>query len=413
MRTLVVAGPLAVVALLLTTIAAPDVHWAIAVLAVFVTATLTTRRREARAPVAAVLPATDMVHELRSLVALVPSGVVLVDEHETVLVANPAAASILRRPPEAMEGVTLIRATRDAALVQVLREAAGTPREVALSDDRLVRAAAARLDAPPVHAVLTVQDLTALRNAERARSELVANVSHELRTPIAAARALAETLEGGVEEDDQRERFHARLTRELERLGEIVERLLRLSRLESRHEEFDVHAVDAHELTTVALTRMGPVADRAGVRLASSTEAGSGAVLADRERALEVLTNLLDNAIRYSPAGATVTVEVAAVEQMVRFSVRDEGPGILPSDRQRVFERFYTVDRSRGGDDTGTGLGLSIARHIVSRLGGEIWVADTAPGAMLSFTLPRIEAVPDSAPEPATEAEELAGEPST
>lgn len=335
-------------------------------------------------------PVIDFVHELRGLLALLPEGILVIDAQEDVLVANPALARILRRPREEMEGVSLIRATRDAALAQVLREAAGEPRDVALGDDRIVRAAAARLEAAPVHAVLTVQDITALRNAERARSELVANVSHELRTPIAAARALAETLESGVDDAERRARFHASLTHELERLGDIVERLLTLSRLESRAEEFDIRPVEVAELARVAVARMLPVAERSGVALAVHVATPAGAlVLADHERGLEVITNLLDNAIRYSPRGGTVTIRLEADGDMTRVCVRDEGPGILPADRQRVFERFYTADRARG---SGTGLGLAIARHTVSRLGGEIWVAEGSPGATLCFTLPRADA---------------------
>jgi signal transduction histidine kinase len=105
---------------------------------------------------------------------------------------------------------------------------------------------------------------------------------------------------------------------------------------------------------------------------------------------VEVLTNLIDNAIRFSPAGGSVTIEAERSDAMVRFSVRDQGPGILPSDRLRVFERFYTGEdaRTTGAARGGTGLGLAIARHIVSRLGGEIWVSDDTPGATLCFTLP-------------------------
>ena len=371
-----------------------DLDWVVALVGVTIAGALVVTQREAAArPHTVVAPAVDVVEELHGILALLPEGILVVDADEIVLVANPAVARILRRPPEAMEGVTLIRATRDAALVQVLREATGEPRDVALGDDRLVRAAATRLGTDAVHAVLTVltvQDLTALRNAERARSELVANVSHELRTPIAAARALAETLEAGVDEADQRQHFHERLTHEIERLGEIVERLLRLSRLESRAEEFDLQPIAVSELLRIAVARLSPVADRAEVTLVAEEEpsGATGEVVTDRERALEVITNLLDNAIRYSPVGGTITLRAEALDQAVRISVRDQGPGILPADRQRVFERFYTADRARTGG-AGTGLGLAIARHIVSRLGGEIWVADETPGATLSFTLPR------------------------
>ena len=156
-----------------------DLDWVVALVGVTIAGALVVTQREAAArPHTVVAPAVDVVEDLHGILALLPEGILVVDADEIVLVANPAVARILRRPPEAMEGVTLIRATRDAALVQVLREATGEPRDVALGDDRLVRAAATRLGTDAVHAVLTVQDLTALRNAERARSELVANVSH-------------------------------------------------------------------------------------------------------------------------------------------------------------------------------------------------------------------------------------------
>lgn len=370
----------------------PPVSWAVAALCVLAAGWVGLQQPRPDTAAPALAPETDVVAGLRHLVERLPEGVLLVDANETVLVANPAVGRILRRTPESMEGASLMRAVRDAALAQVLREALGEPRDVPLGDDRLVRAAGSRLAAAPVLAMLTLQDVTALRNAERARSELVANVSHELRTPITAARALAETLEAGVDEPEQRERFHARLTRELERLGEIVERLLRLSRLESRAEEFDVQPIAVTELARVAVTRTAPVALRAGVTLQVEEEipGGGGAVLADRERALEVLTNLIDNAVRYSPSGGVVTLRLGPVGRMARICVRDQGPGVLPSERQRIFERFYTADRSRTGE-AGTGLGLSIARHIVTRLGGEIWVEDVSPGATLCFTLPRAE----------------------
>ena len=195
-----------------------------------------------------------------------------------------------------------------------------------------------------------------------------------------------------MDEADQRQHFHERLTHEIERLGEIVERLLRLSRLESRAEEFDLQPIAVSELLRIAVARLSPVADRAEVTLVAEEEpsGATGEVVTDRERALEVITNLLDNAIRYSPVGGTITLRAEALDQAVRISVRDQGPGILPVDRQRVFERFYTADRARTGG-AGTGLGLAIARHIMSRLGGEIWVADETPGATLSFTLPRAQ----------------------
>ncbi len=338
-------------------------------------------------------PAADDVirTDVLALLDVVAEGVMLLDEEQTVVAANRSAAALLGRPRESMAGVSLIRAARDYALLEVLREASGRPQEVTLADGRIVYATAAPVEEGEVRTVLTLQDLTSLRHAERARQDLMANVSHELRTPIAAAFALAETLEAGVEDEAHRARFLGQLTGEIGRLGAIVDRLLRLSRIESRVEEFHVEPVAVADLLSSARQRLAPVAERRAVEIEVGEVADGLRVLADREQVLEVLTNLVDNALRYSPAGGVVRLEAETVDGgMVRCSVRDHGPGILPRDRLRVFERFYTGDQSRAAaDGSGTGLGLAIARHIVSRLGGEIWVADETPGATLCFTLPR------------------------
>jgi len=337
-------------------------------------------RAAVSAPVVPTVP-----DELVVLIDRFSEGVLLLDAQQTVIAANGAAARILGRPRDDMVGVSLIRASRDAALLNVLREASGSPHEIAIGEQVLL-ATASFVDGPSVSCVLTLQDVSALRRAERARQELIGNISHELRTPIAAARALAETLESGVEEDAQRARFHAQLTSEIERLGSIVDRLLRLSRIESGADEMRLTPVSVRDLAEEALRRIEPVAVLKSVVI-DVESVQPLIVLADRERILEVLANLLGNAIRHSPAGARVRVGAREAGTMARMFVSDQGPGILPRDRSRVFERFYTGDRSRG-NDVGTGLGLAIARHIVSRHGGEIWVSDETPGATLCFTLP-------------------------
>ncbi|GMU40741.1 MAG: hypothetical protein AMXMBFR23_16070 [Chloroflexota bacterium] len=343
---------------------------------------------EATAPAAPAAPSPS--GEALAILDLLAEGVLLLDADQTVVAANQAATAILDRPRVAMVGVSLIRAARDHELLQVLREAAGEPREVTIGEGSIVYATASRVHEGRIRTVLTLQDLTPLRRAERARQDLVANVSHELRTPIAAAYALAETLESGVDDEAQRQRFLSQLTSEVERLGRIVDRLLRLSRIESRSEEFHVETVEVDALLAEAQRRLTPVAERRDVRIALG-EPGGLHVRADRERVLEVLSNLIDNAVKHAPAGSDVTLDATAEGHLVRFSVRDTGPGVLPRDRLRIFERFYTGDRSRTPDEvSGTGLGLAIARHIVSRLGGEIWVGDETPGATFYFTLPQV-----------------------
>lgn len=362
-------------------------------------------QRVAPAPPPLVVPGSVVRPDLAALIDRLSEGVVLLDEEDRVVAANEAAARILGRPRTEMLGLSPMRATRDYVLLEVLREGSGQPREIALGD-RTLLVTGAPVEAGGIRSILTLQDVTALRRAERARQELVANISHELRTPITAAYALAETLEGGVEDEAQRLSFHRQLTAEVQRLGSIVDRLLRLSRIESGVEEFQREAVGVADLLTEARRRLLPVAERRSVGIEVVTPTEDVAVYADRERILEVLANLLDNAIRYSPEGRTVRLSASAAGEgradagLVRFLVADEGPGILPSERLRVFERFYTGDLARR-EGAGTGLGLSIARRIVTRHGGEIAILDSARGATLSFTLPRarVEDGPSGVPQ--------------
>ena len=327
----------------------------------------------------------------------VPCGVLLLDEDLLVVAANEAAVSLCGRPRAEIEGASLIRAIRDHNVAEIAREGAAMPREVDIRDGQVVRATATRLAAPIAGAqhLLALEELTDLRRAQRARSDLVANASHELRTPVTAALALAETLEHGVEDEQRRRDFHGRLTAEVSRLSAIVEGLLKLSRLEAQSDELTIEPLAPAALLETAARRIAPLL-APGQRLESVIENDS-LVAADRERVLEVLANLLDNALRVSPDGGTVTLAALSGDDEVRFEVRDEGPGIIPLDRLRVFERFYTGDASRTASAS-NGLGLAIARHIVSRLRGRIWVADRTPGATLCFTLPLAEPV-DEAPE--------------
>ncbi|MFN8586126.1 MAG: ATP-binding protein [Dehalococcoidia bacterium] len=333
-------------------------------------------------------PVVSPPEGLGRAIAPLATGVLALDGDRNVLLANPAAASILARPLDSMIAVSLMQAVRDHDLAEVARQATGLPIEVHLSTaNRDVLATATPVEFDAVRTLLAIEDVTELRRAQRARSELVANVSHELRTPIAAARALAETLEAGVAEEDDRQRFLRRLLEEIDRLGAIVQRLLWLARVESGAETFSPTPLDATDLLTESTERVAPVAAGRAIHIEVTPGLGAESVLGDRERVLEVLSNLLDNAVRHSPNGARIRLRSIREGSFVRFEVIDEGPGIPPADRERVFERFYTGDRARGS--AGSGLGLAIARHIVQRLGGRIWIEDRSePGAMLCFTLP-------------------------
>lgn len=329
---------------------------------------------------------------LAEVIAPLAEGVVLLDGAEAVVAANTAAAAIVGRPLDSMAGASLIQALRDHGLAEVVRrrDAFGVATAVRVSaTGHDVLATASPVQGAAVRVLLVIEDVTELERVRRARAELVSNMSHELRTPVSAARALAETLQAGVDEADERQRFLDRLVAEIVRLGEMVDRLLRLSRLESGADPFADERIEAVPLFATAAQRIAPLARRRGV-IIDSGAAGMPPVpdaRGDRERVLEVLSNLLDNAVRHSPQGGHVWLTAVTDDDDVRFEVRDEGPGILPSDRGRVFERFYTGDEARAAGG-GSGLGLSIALHLVQRMGGRIWVAERTPGATIAFTLP-------------------------
>lgn len=353
------------------------------------------------APAAVAANSAPASHEssLGEVIAPLAEGVVLLDDAEMVVAANPAAARIVGRPLESMAGASLIQALRDHGLAEVARRRDGggeaSPVRVSATGHDVL-ATATRVRGGPVRVLLVMEDVTELEGVRRARAELVSNMSHELRTPVSAARALAETLQAGVDEVDQRQGFLDQLVVEIVRLGEMVDRLLRLSRLESGADPFADERIEVVPLLTAAAERIAPLARQRGLVVALG-ETSAPAARGDRERVLEVLSNLLDNAVRHSPQGGHIWLSAEVFAATVRFEVRDEGPGILPSDRGRVFERFYTGDQARAAG-RGSGLGLSIAMHLVQRMSGRIWVVERAPGATLAFTLPMFEPAAEVSP---------------
>ncbi|MSP21810.1 MAG: PAS domain-containing protein [Dehalococcoidia bacterium] len=328
------------------------------------------------------------------LLDLVDEGLLILDGRRTILFANQQMAALLGHSQQEIAGQPLIRAAWSSELTRLVAEVDGVSREIALEGGRTVLATASHPASPgdPSHVLVMLREVSDSRRAERSRTELVANLSHELRTPIAAARALAETIEGGVEDDERRARYQRQLITEIDRLAVIVERTLRLSRIEAGVESLDLAPVAPDQLLAAAVQRLVPLAEARGVSLHIAPTPGIPQVVADFDRGVEVLTMLLDNAIKFSPPGDVVVVGSSLGAGFVTFEVRDRGPGVLPAERERIFERLYTGDPSRawhGDQPSGFGLGLAIARHLVARMGGRIWVADLdGAGAAFHFTLP-------------------------
>jgi signal transduction histidine kinase len=224
-----------------------------------------------------------------------------------------------------------------------------------------------------------------LAETDRVRRDLVANVSHELRTPITALQAKLENIIDGVEEPD-RETLQTMLS-QVERLGRLVQQLLDLSRLESgslplERREFDVEPMLRHAVRESQL-------HSPDVAMSVDVEPHDLVLDADPERLHQVVANLVENALRHSPAGGTVSVAARAVRDAVQFEVSDDGPGIPDADRSRVFERFYRADTARSSNSGGAGLGLAIAQWIVDLHGGDIHPERREPhGCRMVVTIP-------------------------
>jgi len=236
--------------------------------------------------------------------------------------------------------------------------------------------------------LLLLQDLTGLKRLDAIKRDLSANISHELRIPIASIKALAETLnEGALDDPAVAKEFLVKINAETDRLAQLVQELGELSRIESGQSPLVKQKIDIGDVIQRMAERLTPQAERAGLHINLDLKSTLPPVNADRDRIEQVLVNLLHNAIKFTPAGGSITLSAVSTGDSIQVSVSDSGVGISSDDLPRIFERFYKADKARSGG--GTGLGLAIARHITEAHGGRIW-AESAEGrgATLSFTLP-------------------------
>ena len=237
--------------------------------------------------------------------------------------------------------------------------------------------------------ILVFHDLTRLKQLERTRQEFVANVSHELRTPLSLIKGYVETLLDGAKDNPQvAVKFLQTIDRNAERLKLLIEDLLTLSELESGKIQLDLQPVALRPLIEKVIGDFKSRAEAKQVRLID--EAAEVRVRADARRLEQVLCNLIDNAIKYGRHQGTVSVRTRAAKgHQIEVSIQDDGPGIPPESLERIFERFYRVDKARSREQGGTGLGLSIVKHIVQNHGGKAWAkSEFGRGSVFCFTVP-------------------------
>lgn len=242
-----------------------------------------------------------------------------------------------------------------------------------------------------VGAVLVFHEITETRRLEQVRKDFVANVSHELRTPLTAIQGFAETLlSGGLEDRENNRRFIEIIRNHASRLSRLTDDLLKLSRIEAGKLEIGLQPVSLRELIDPAVELALGAARQKGISLKSVSAVNAfPKIRGDAALLREVLRNLLDNAVQYTPAGGSIEISVAQNEGFAIITVADTGIGIPQSDQVRIFERFYRVDAARSREVGGTGLGLAIAKHIVEAHGGRIWVESAVgAGSKFHFSVP-------------------------
>ncbi len=326
---------------------------------------------------------------LEAVFDAVADGILALASDTTIRFMNPAAGTLLLVDPVSVTGRPFIEPVRDFELDSLVRQGIATGRAetrtvVFGQQRRPIRASAVPIRGGGEWAILVMlTDLTEERRTDTMRREFVANVSHELRTPLASIRALAETIENGDVDEADLPEFTGRIQQQVERLTTLVNELLDLSRIESGAVQLSPEPIRLLDLVRETVGTLTPRVNmaRVSVDIAGDEELS---VEADKAGLSRVISNLLDNAFKFSPPGAKVYVRATRESSGALLTIVDEGPGILPEDLPRVFERFYTGDRSRAG--AGAGLGLAIVKHMVRAHNGAISVEST-PGKGATFSL--------------------------
>lgn len=341
------------------------------------------RRLERSADVVGLRLDASMAEALRATRALdaIPHGVVICDRDGRVVLRNRVAAEFVgaRHGDALVEETieTVLSAARWGAAQQTDLDVLGPPR-------RMLVITGVPFETAGGGALAIVEDVSERRRLEAVRRDFVSNLSHELKTPIGAVGLLAETI---AAEDDPavNRRLAERMTAEAHRVGRIIDELLALSQIEAEERPVREPAPVA-ALVEDAVDRVRSVAERCGIKILTDEVRPAHVVRGDPRQLVSAIANLLENACKYSDEGSTVEVSSRSDGTWIEIAVRDQGIGIPTTDLDRVFERFYRVDRARSRETGGTGLGLAIVRHVAGNHRGDVRV-ESREGVGSTFTL--------------------------
>lgn len=333
-------------------------------------------------------------NQLRTVLDSMAEGVIAVDSGQRVMLLNDAACRLFRLQQALAVGRPLWELVRSPQLQQWVTEAleasepVGGEMELLAPMSRMLSVRAAGLPGDPAGgAIVVASDISQLRRLESVRQEFVANASHELKTPLASIKACVETLlDGAIDDVDVRVRFLQMVGEQSDRLDRLVRDLLSLTRIESEGTQTDLHPVTLDEIVKVCHQRHRQNAERKQMSLVMQLPPEPIIVQGDEESLEQILDNLIDNAIKYTNEGGSVTIRWQNHEGGCLLEVEDTGIGIPQAHLPRIFERFYRVDKARSRELGGTGLGLSIVKHLVQALGGTVSVTSRI-GAGTSFSI--------------------------
>jgi two-component system phosphate regulon sensor histidine kinase PhoR len=360
---------------------------------------------------------------IRAIMESMAEGLLVIDARSRISLVNPAAEALLGLKKETALGQTPLEAVRNHELDGLLKAAAereGTASaEITLIYPRrriLAGTAVAIRDTTGAlqGTVAALRDITQIKRLEDARMEFVVNVSHELRTPLTAIRGYAETLlDQGLEDREEARKFLEIIHRHAERLGRLLNDLLDLSNIELERTPLSIQSLAAADVARQATAILLPQAEQKAIRLVTQVPDDLPPVRADRDRLVQILVNLIDNAVKYTPEGGSVRVTAHRVNRsssqlvdsskpidqpttrpidsgdLVEIAVEDTGIGIPEKDLPRLTERFYRVDKARSRELGGTGLGLAIVKHLVQAHGGTLGIeSELGRGTRVRITLP-------------------------
>lgn len=341
--------------------------------------------------------------EREAILAGMGEGLIALDDSKRIIEINEAAGKLLGIDIEKARGQLYSASVRSSAIGKVIDTAISSGQKItkeveiadSLSQDlRYIRISgniikkSGQLGAK---AVFVMSDITRLRRLETVRKDFVANVSHELKTPITSIKGFVETLLNSPSaNEEERKRFLQIIEKHANRLTSIIDDLLTLARLEEQEGEktqrpLTRENVDINEIVSSAIEFCGPRAHSKEILVDHSPKRSVTATV-NRSLIEQAVINILDNAIKYTEPNTTVSLKAEEKQSSVRIMVSDQGPGISPEHKDRIFERFYRVDKARSRGEGGTGLGLAIVKHIAAVHGGQVGV-ETTPGSGATFWL--------------------------